>query len=90
LRRDRVRETLRSAAPAQHLLRDQLRAGGVDPPVHGLVEVLGPEELADPVERLVVDEDGPEHRLLGLDVMGLDPELRGVGERARAPAIDHG
>ena len=34
-----------------------------------LEEMLRLEEVGDPVERLVVDEDRAEQRLLGLDVV---------------------
>jgi hypothetical protein len=37
--------------------------------VHRLIEVLGQQEIGDAVEGLVVDEDGAEQRLLGLDIV---------------------
>src|SRR5476651_621537 len=40
-----------------------------------LEEMLRLQKIGDPVERLVVDDDGAEHRLLRLDV------LRGVAVR---------
>ena len=41
----------------------------VDAAVQLLGEMLGFEEVRDPVERVVVDEDRAEQRLLGLDVV---------------------
>ena len=41
-----------------------------------LEEMLRLEEVGNPVERLVVDEDGAEQRLLGLDVMRRGAVLR--------------
>ncbi len=46
--------------------------------VQGIEEMLGPEEARDAVERLVVDEDGAEQRLLGLDVVGRAAERQRV------------
>ena len=80
LERDRV---------GQHPVADPLRAGGVDAAVDRLVEVLGAQELRDPVIGLVVDQDGAEHRLLGLDIVRRDAE--GGGGLVQAwPALDHG
>ncbi len=41
----------------------------VDDAMHRLEEMLRLEEIRDPVEGLVVDEDRAEQRLLGLDVL---------------------
>ena len=49
---------------------DQLRQRLVDLLVQRVVEVVRLEEARDAVVRLVVDEDGAEQRLLGLDVVG--------------------
>ena len=48
-----------------------------DPAVDRLEEVLRAQELADPMVGLVVDQDGAEQRLLGLDVVGLGAEAAG-------------
>ena len=44
-----------------------------------IVEVVRLEEARDAVVRLVVDEDGAEQRLLGLDVVGGGAEGLGLG-----------
>ena len=56
---------------------EQVEDGRVDPPVRLAVEVLGAEELGDLDDRVAVDEDGAEHRLLGLETLGRQ-------------AVDHG
>ena len=56
--------------PARMILPHDL----VDLAVDRLVEMLGREEVGDAIERLVVDEDGAEQRLLGLDVVRREPE----------------
>ena len=48
---------------------DQLARHLIDAPVHRLEEMDRLEEVGDAVEGLVVDEDGAEQRLLGLDVL---------------------
>ena len=68
LERDRVGEL---AAP------DRLDAALEDPGVDRLEEMLGAQELADAVIGVVVDQDGAEQRLLGLDVVRLDAEGAG-------------
>ena len=45
----------------------------VDAPVQLLEEMLRLEEVGDAVKGVVVDEDGPEKRLLGVDVVRRDP-----------------
>ena len=57
---------------------DRLGAALEDPGVHRLEEMLGAQELAHPVIGVVVDQDGAEQRLLGLDVVRLDAEGAGV------------
>ena len=56
---------------------EQVQRSGVDPPVRLPVEVGRPQELGDLDDRVAVDEDGPEHRLLGLETL-------------RRKTIDHG
>jgi hypothetical protein len=46
--------------------------------MHRLEEVLGTEKFADAVECVVVDQDGAEQRLLGLDIVRLDAEGAGI------------
>ncbi len=53
---------------------DELRGNLVDLLVQRVEEVLGLQEVRDAVEGLVVDEDGAQQRLLGLDV------VRGLAE----------
>ena len=48
---------------------EELEDRGVDDPVRLAVEVLRPEELGDLDDRVAVDEDGAEDRLLGLDAL---------------------
>jgi hypothetical protein len=48
---------------------DQFRRDLIDLAVQGLVEMRRFQEIRDPVEGVVVDEDGAEQRLLGLDVV---------------------
>ena len=55
---------------------EQLQRGRVDPPVRLPVEVGRPEELGDLDDGVAVDEDGTEHRLLGLETL-------------RRKAVDH-
>ena len=45
-----------------------MRRGFVDAPMQRLVEMLRLEKRGDALERIVVDEDRAEQRLLGLDV----------------------
>ena len=49
---------------------DELENRPEDAPVHRLEEMLGQQEIGDPVDRCVVDEKGGEQGLLGLDVVG--------------------
>ena len=63
------RDRRRGLARADDLARDL-----VDLAMDRLVEVLGREEVGDAIEGLVVDEDGAEQRLLGLDVVRRQPE----------------
>ena len=80
LERDRVGEL--AAA-------DPLLAALVDPGVDRLEEVLGAQELADAVVGLVVDQDGAQQRLLGLDVVRLDAEGAGfLVRRHGEPLLD--
>src|SRR5262249_3574739 len=44
--------------------------------VNGFEEVLGFEKIRDAVERLVIDEDGAEQSLFGLDIVRRRPERR--------------
>ena len=67
---------------------DQLGGGLVDLLMQRVEEVLRLQEAGDAVVRLVVDEDGAEQRLLGLQVVGSRPEGQrvGRGEAASRPA----
>ena len=67
--------------PARIRLRREL----VDLLMDRLEEMPRLEEVGDAVERLVVDQDGAEQRLLGLDVVrrGADRAARSVGQLAR-------
>ena len=56
---------------------DQLRRHLVDAGVHRIEEMLGHEKARNPVVGLVVDEDGAEQGLLGLDVVGRRPAAGG-------------
>src|SRR5262249_55966833 len=47
--------------------------------VQGIIEMLSLKEARDAVVRLVVDEDGAEQSLLGLDVVRRDPKREGLG-----------
>ena len=58
---------------------DQLGGRLVDLLVQRIVEVLRLQEARHAVVRLVVDEDGAEQRLLGLDVVGRGAEGQRVG-----------
>jgi hypothetical protein len=49
---------------------DQRAAGLEDAAVHRLGEMLGPQEVGDPLEGRVVGQDGAQKRLLGLVVDG--------------------
>src|ERR1051325_18376 len=65
---------------------DQPRDVAPQPPVIVAVEVLAGDEVRHPVERLVVEQQRPEQRLLGLDRMRRDfqrQELRVGVFRAR-------
>ena len=53
---------------------DDLAGDLVDLAMDRLVEMLGQQEIGDAVERLVVDEDRAEQRLLRLDVVRREPE----------------
>ena len=55
---------------------EQLERGGIDPPVRLAIEVGRAEELGDLDDRVAVDQDGTEHRLLGLETL-------------RRKAVDH-
>ena len=59
----------------------------VDLLVQRIVEVVRLEEARHAVVRLVVDEDGAEQRLLGLDVVGRGAEGQGVGARRRCRRV---
>ena len=48
---------------------EQVQHGGIDPPVGLPVEVGRPQELGDLDDRIPVDEDGAEHRLLSLETL---------------------
>ena len=70
---------------------DALRAAFVDPAVHRLEEMLRAQQLADPMVGLVVDQDGAEQRLLGLDIVRLDAEVAGfVGRHGCHSSLLHG
>src|SRR5215831_21160853 len=49
--------------------------------------MLSLKEARDAVVRLVVDEDGAEESLLGLDVVGRDPKREGFGRASLACAL---
>ena len=66
---------------------DQAGHGREDPAVHRLVEMLGPQVLADPVIGFVVDQDRAEQRLLGLDIVRLGAK---AGRAARIAASVEG
>ena len=55
---------------------DQLGGRLIDAAVDALEEVLRREKRRNPVDRIVVDEDGAQQRLLGLDVVRERPVLR--------------
>ena len=83
-RRDRLgRLEERAQRDRRRLLADvdQLGRRLVDLLVQRIVEVLRIEERRDAVHRLVVDEDGAEQRLLGLEVVRSLTE----GELTRRP-----
>ena len=61
---------------------DQLGGRLVDLLVQRIVEVVRLEEARDAVVRLVVDEDGAEQRLLGLEVVGRGAEGQRLGRGA--------
>ena len=65
---------------------DQLPAGLVDAPVNGLEEMPRLQKFEHAVGRFVVDEDGAEQRLFGLDVVGRLP----VGDALLASGLDDG
>ena len=56
---------------------EEVEDGRVDPPVGLAVEVLGAEELGHLDDRVAIDEDGAQDRLLGLETLGRQ-------------AVDHG
>ena len=60
---------------------DQRRERLVDLPVQRIEEMIGRKKARDAVERLVVDEDGAEQRLLGFEVVRCLPE----GQRLNVP-----
>ena len=65
---------------------DDLGRDLVDLAVDALVEMLGFEEVRDAVERLVVDQDGAEQRLLGLDIVrGLPVALLACRDEVAEP-----
>ncbi len=64
------RDRRRGLAGADDLAHDL-----VDLAMHRLVEMLGQQEIGDAIERLVVDEDGAQQRLLGFDVLRREPKL---------------
>ena len=55
---------------------EQLERGGIDPAVRLAIEVGRAKELGDLDDRVAVDQDGAEHRLLGLETL-------------RRKAVDH-
>ena len=77
-----------SAVSKERLERDRrgLLAGGnqlgrrfINLLMQRIVEVLRLEESRNAVVRLVVDEDGAEERLFGLEIVGSCPEGQAVG-----------
>src|SRR5690606_12096255 len=54
---------------------DDLGADLVDVAVDRLVEVLGQQEVRNAIEGFVVDQDGAQQRLLGLDVVRREANL---------------
>ena len=67
---------------------DELGRRLVDLLVQRIVEVVRLQERGDAVHRLVVDEDGAQERLLGLEVVGGLAEGEGlVGGRRRLEPV---
>ena len=64
-----LQEALDGARVGDLAEADELRRLLVDLPVQRIEEVAGLEEIRDAVERLVVDQDRAEQRLLDLDVV---------------------
>ena len=62
---------------------DQLGAGIEDAPVDGIGEMLGLEKLRDPVVGEIVDKDGAEQCLLGVEIVRRGPValVFGFGKR---------
>ena len=58
---------------------DQLGAGIEDAPMNGIGEMLGLEKLRDPVVGEIVDEDGAEQGLLGVEIMWRCPVIGAFG-----------
>ena len=59
---------------------NDLRGDLEDAPVQLLGEMLRPQKIRDAIEGVVVDENGAEQRLLGLDI---------VGRRAIGGLVEH-
>jgi hypothetical protein len=61
--------------------------------VHGLEEMLRLQEIRDPIERIIVDQNGAQQRLLRLDIVRRDPVGRSCvasSFAARAVTLDIG
>jgi hypothetical protein len=71
LERLRDRDDVDRLAPLE-----QLERRGIDPAIRLAIEVSRAKELGDLDDRIAVDQDGPEHRLLGLETL-------------RRKAVDH-
>ena len=57
---------------------DQGAAGGEDTAVDGFVEMFGKKKFGHPAIGVVVDQDGAEQGLFGLEIMGLVGRLEGA------------
>ena len=55
--------------------------------MHRIVEVLLLEARIDPVVGLVVEQDGAQQRLLGLQIMRRDARLRGRGRDGKREGL---
>ena len=62
---------------------DHVQHSGIDTAMHGQKEVFRLQEVYDQMDRLVVDENRPEKRLLGLQV------FRRLPVTFRLPELDH-
>ena len=58
---------------------------GIDAAVRRLAEMLGPQVASDAAPRGVVDQDGAQHGLLGVDVLGRLAKAKGRIVHCTAP-----